>query len=281
MQLRKAINGIVLLFFLGVIFTFEAKAKKALTIEELLLDVFYVSGLHFPPMIIAPKGEQQATGIITDLTREILKRTGHRVEFKITNWARAMKEAEYGVSDALIPTMKSKDREAFLRFPKIPVLVLNYVLITQKGRKIDFNGSLDELVRYRILKLRDGRVTPAFDKAVEDGLLNIQERTDFTQVARGVASKRADLGTINNFNYFWIAEREGLFSLTDVVEPALGQTPVYLALSRNSTTDELAAGVSENIIEMIADGTYAKILKKYIGSQVDVKKLTDQILAYQ
>jgi len=250
-------------------------------LDNLLLDTFYVAGLHFPPFIIKSDNKgTDPTGIIAELTKEVLRKTGHRAVFKISNWARAIQVTQYGVTDALIPTMKSKDREKFLRYPTLPLLVLDFVLIQKSDNNIAYDGNISSLEKYKILKLRKGRVTPEFDKAFEDGKLDIQERADYGLLVKGIAAERADLAAISNFNFYDLVKKLKLEGKVKVVSPSLGQTPVYLALSKNSTTPELSQQTSKAITELIEDGTYASILKKYIGPHVDVQSITDQILSY-
>lgn len=273
------------LIYFMVLFCLSAPVKEAHA-KELFKDgtdkPLYVAGLHLPPFIIkAAHKNEKTTGIIADLTREILKRAGRKTAFKISNWPRAIKEAEFGIVDAIIPAIKSPDREKFLFYPELPILVLDFVLITQKERHINFDGDLASLAKYKILKLRKARVTPAFDKAVKQGALITEARSSFSQMIKAVASKRADLAAVNNFNFYNLVHQNGLSDKIQVLRPSLGQSPVYLSFSQKQISAGLATQTSEIILKLIKDGTYDAILKKYIGQNIDTKILTDQILSFK
>lgn len=223
-----------------------------------------VAGLVFSPYIIQ-ESDGSVHGIIVDIVREVGKRVGLRVDFAISNWARAFHSAQHGHIDALIPTMKSKDREQFLYYPAQPLLNLDMVLVKKRNREIGFNGTMDSLKNYQIAWIRKGRVSPAFDKAREEGVITVVERNTPSIAIKGVAYGRVDLAATDRLLGIWAAQKEGLSEKIEMVTPILGSVPVYLALSKSRISLSKLKRVDAALAEIHQDGTFKQILHRYLG----------------
>lgn len=227
-------------------------------------NIITVGGLPFPPFIIAENNK--VSGVIPDIIEEAVKRTGKKVEFKISNWPRAFKQVQLGKIDGIIPAMKTPDREKFLYYPSKELVKFEQVFFKAKGKSIKFDKSMESLKSYKIGRVRNARVSPAFDKAREGGLLKVEERNDIAQLLKGADRGRLDIVAIDRIVGLWNAKKLGLLQKVEPVNPSLGAIPVYLAFAKKNISAEYNQQVSKVLKEMHSDGTVNAIKKKYTGN---------------
>lgn len=225
-----------------------------------------ISGLSFPPYIIASE-TGPPSGIIVDLVTKALTSLNYSVKFEITNWARAYNSVKIGAVDGIIPTIKSKDRETFLSFPVKPLLNLEMILLTAKGSEVDYDGSIASLRPYQLGKVRKARVSPAFDKAIEQGKINVDERTDFNLLVSAAAYKRLDAVAMDRLLAIWIAKKKGVENLLKTLEPPLASAPVYLAMNKKRFSPAEMQELNQIFQQFEKDGTREKIIEKYIEAK--------------
>jgi len=221
-----------------------------------------IAGLEAPPYTILDK-EGKASGIIVELIRQALHSLDIEVEFRITNWARAYRTSLNAHADALIPTIKSADRERYFVFPDEPLNVLHMALLAHPDTKITYTGKLEELMPYRIGKVREARVTPAFDQAVSSGKLHVEERTSFGLLALAVAHNRLDLMAGDELMSVWSAAENGVLDQVKVVRPYLDHVPVYLAISKFSSYAGEAEAISKALKNAKKNKDFQASLRTY------------------
>ncbi len=227
-----------------------------------------VGGLEFEPYIMI-HADGTTQGIIADLVRLALKEAGYQTKFEITNWARAFTEVKKGLTDAIIPAMKSADREVFLYYPTQPVVHLQMVLITAKGNSVTFDGTMASLRHYSIGRVRQARVSPAFDKAREEGIIQVQERNSFELLVKAAAFGRIDLAAVEKLVAFWSAQKHDLRYRIRVLEPILGSVPVYVAFSKKRLSQKTARDVGNILEQFHQDGTVDKLIQQYLDSHTE------------
>lgn len=222
-----------------------------------------VHGLEFPPYIMTEKNGD-AKGIIVDMVRELAVRLDEPVQFTITNWARAYRVVTRHESDALIPTMKIKERLKFLHYPETPLLYLNFYLIRHKDSPHKFSGELKDLTGYKVGRIRGAKVAPSFDQALANGLFTVKERSNTKLLVKGLLYKRLDFIALD-----WRVARWEELAMTNqhniqVVEPPLGKVPVYLALSKERNTRDKVVKISNELLKMQNDNVLERLENKYL-----------------
>ncbi|MGH1463297.1 MAG: substrate-binding periplasmic protein [Neptuniibacter sp.] len=222
-----------------------------------------ITGLEAPPYVIL--GEQDnVSGILVELIQQALEPIGIQPVFKISNWPRAFETVKNGHADAIIPTIKSADREEYFVFPNEPLIILKMVLLKNSSRSIDFNGDVRELDHLRIGKIRKARVAPDFDTAVASGkLLLVEERTTFGLLALGVARGRLDLMAGDELMSLWGAAANGVIKDIEPIEPHLAKVPVYLAISKQSPYSTKIEQISEALAATKQDLVFKQSLESY------------------
>lgn len=242
-------------------------------------DKIVIGGLEAPPYIIVGK-DKQVSGILIDLITQTLSNMDIEPVFEITNWARAFANAKNGKIDALIPTIKSADREEFFVFPKTPLVNLEMVLIKKSVRNLNFSGNLNELKGYNIGRIRNARVSPKFDDAAQQNIFQIQERSSFGLLALGVARGRFDLMAGDELMGLWGAATQDVLDQVEVVHPHLNNIPVFFALSKHSPYADRVKQFSEHFSKVQISShfektltPYTKLLKKNVTKHLLIKSL--------
>lgn len=226
-------------------------------------DVMVIGGLQVPPYIIVDE-EGQASGLVVDLLRRALEQVGVRPHFEITNWARAFAGAKAGRLDALIPALRSPDREEVLVYPSEPLTVLNMVVIRHAGdRELHYDGDLNVFRDMSMGRIRSARVAPAFDEAAAAGMFRLEERASFGLLALGVAHRRIDLMAGDELMGLWGAAENGVLEKLKVMDPPLAQAPVYLAISKGSPFAARAEEIAESLAKARRSQEFKEALMPY------------------
>lgn len=219
-----------------------------------------ITGLEAPPYVIIDN-KQKPAGILVDLIKQAFKPLGITPVFKISNWARAYEETKHGRADAIIPTIKSANREPLFSFPAEPLTVLHMALLKHPANDIRYDGDLTNLQSYRIGKVRKALVAPEFDQATTNGILNIEERTTFGLLALGVARQRLDLMAGDELMGLWGAAENGVLEDIETIMPYLAEVPVFLAISKASPY----AAETEQISKALASAKKHQDFKKSLS----------------
>ncbi|MBF0623067.1 MAG: transporter substrate-binding domain-containing protein [Magnetococcales bacterium] len=223
-----------------------------------------IAGLNAPPYISRHNGVA-AQGIIIDLINEILPWMGIKPRFVISNWSRAFQQAKMGQADALIPTLNTPERHDWFVFPKEPLVHFHMTFFGEKGRHYGYDGTLDSVVNLSIGKLQNGRVTPTFDMAEQQGKLKLESRSSINLLAKAVAFQRLDLFIIEKRMGWWSINQEKLAERLHPLDPPLGTHPIYLAISKNSryASPSWIKKINETIREVRQAGLLDRIIERH------------------
>ena len=230
------------------------------------LPVITVAGLDVEPYIIKAPDNAPPTGIIIDIVDEIMSRMGYEPKYDITIWARAFNDAAKGYSSALIPAMKTEDREKSLWYPEEPLLLLRMSLFKAKNTKTRWNGSMSSLQNSHVAVVRGAKVSPEFDQALDSGLFNIEKRTNFDLLMQAVAARRANYGAADQLMGLWAAKNHGILNQVEVAEPYLEEVPVYIAFSKERVNEEFVVRFSDALKRFKAEGGVKKIIDSYFSN---------------
>ncbi|WP_299878129.1 ABC transporter substrate-binding protein [uncultured Cocleimonas sp.] len=88
---------------------------------------FTIVGNSYPPYSYLKDGKFE--GMDVDTIKAAFKKLNIKPVFKVRPWARAMAEVKSGESDTIFPLFKTKEREAFLEFPVIPLSYEKNILV--------------------------------------------------------------------------------------------------------------------------------------------------------
>lgn len=221
-----------------------------------------VVGVDIPPLIMStPNGG--STGIVVDVVNTAFRRANLRVKIEVMPWARAYPSVKAGERDALIPTIRSIEREALFDFPDEPVFKSEMSFFRLSQRPILWRGNLADVSTRSFVKLRAALFAPEFDDAVREGRIRCEETDSFLSAIRMVNAGRVDLAAVPKLAGLRLIAAEGMQTRVQVMEPALYVQNFYLAFSRKPALAAVRKQVDAKLAEMWRDGTIAAIIEDY------------------
>ncbi len=147
-------------------------------------------------------------------------------------WARGYAAVKAGEATALIPTIRSVEREALFDFPGEPIFQAEIALFARAFKPLKWSGRPSDLVGLSFVRLRGALVSPEFDQAVREGRLHCEQAHGFGAAMRMLAAGRFDFAAMPKLAGLQIAAAEGLSARVRVLEPAPHVQAFYLAFAR-------------------------------------------------
>jgi polar amino acid transport system substrate-binding protein len=100
-------------------------------VAVILLGVFPVKFSHADDLILAAADsaptafmkDGKPAGLLVDVVTEAFRRAGYPIKIKLMPWARCLAEAREGTVDGVFSSFKLPEREVFLSFTDVPVIV--------------------------------------------------------------------------------------------------------------------------------------------------------------
>jgi polar amino acid transport system substrate-binding protein len=207
-----------------------------------------------------------AGGLGTDIVAEAFRRAGRSVRFEILPGTRAIAMIKAGTADALFAVAKTPEREAFASYPSEPIIDQPISLFVSAGSRIAYSGDIGTLAGYRIAIVRGGRFSPEFEKAIRnERFADIEEVTEYEQTIRMLDTGRVDIVIGARISVLYAARELGRAgTIRELSPPVSPSSPAYLAFSKTGRAAGLAPLFDAAMRSMIEDGTYDRILRKYL-----------------
>ncbi|MDO6686611.1 MULTISPECIES: substrate-binding periplasmic protein [unclassified Agarivorans] len=223
-----------------------------------------IQSFVFPPYIMV-NDQGKAEGIIVELIEQSFQQLNTDADFQISNWARAFAKVKSHQSQGLIPTMRTADREAFFYYPDTAFLLLDQHLITLNAWPTDtFSGDFAELDDYRIGKVRNARISPPFDQALAKHTFDVEKHNSVEGLVKSLLRGRLDMIATDSRQALLVAAQDGKPNGLKLIEPALGQVPVYLAFSKQQVDQEFVLEFDKQLKQLLEQGALAKLEAKYL-----------------
>ena len=123
----------------------------------------------WPPFFVESEPGQ---GTVARLVRDIFAAEGYKVEFHFRPWKRAYREAANGKHDATAIWMHTADRQKDFIYSE-PVMNERFVLFYRKDTPIEWN-QMQDLANLKLGGSIGYSYGPEFDRAIENGILNVE-----------------------------------------------------------------------------------------------------------
>ena len=252
-----------ILFFTFVTLLTPPKIEGKVT--EHKIKSIYFTMVEYPPYLTSHEGKHR--GLIVDVIYEALKTQGVKFDFRLMSYARAVKEAVDGNSDGTISNLifiseedqkrlYRKNRyitfmEALLfkkkRFPKAPS--------GYKDNVSYFDGKRVEAVKNTNMHIDESRVQFSSHRTMEGMLKKLElDRIDFAIVTH-----------LNVIDYFL----KNKIKVAQYSHTKINTSGSYAFFSKKRPDYELKADILEKgIWTIMANGTYAELVKHYYGGQL-------------
>jgi polar amino acid transport system substrate-binding protein len=220
-------------------------------------DTIDVVSDSWPPYVFEDNGRIAGTDYET--VKAVLEGMGHQLRLTFYPWKRCIAMVEDGSADALMDAGKTEQRETTLIFPKEPLSSSQTVLFHLKGRLFVFR-SLADLKGLKVGTQLGYSYSVEFNQA--RGF--IKEPVESVEInIRKLLYGRIDLFMANrNFGLFE-AQRLGVSDQIAHLQKTISSGDVYLAFSRKSPKNALAAEFAKALKQFKKTERYRAILKKY------------------
>jgi polar amino acid transport system substrate-binding protein len=242
---KKLRVGLVLstLFILIVCGEVYAMEMKILTCEE-------------PPMNFK-KGEE-ITGLITDVVKEIIARTGTKGSIKLYPWARVYQVGLREPNVVLFTAARTEQRENLFYWVG-PIINKHWVLFAKRGSSIDIK-SLDEAKKVRNIGVMRGDAREEMLRA--KGFENLYLLKNHIQALKMLMFDRVDLFASADVEIPILANRANISPNDVKIVWKLSIIQSYILISKK-TPDATVRIWQEAFEEIKTDGTFALLGKKW------------------
>ncbi len=123
----------------------------------------------WPPFFVESEPGQ---GTVARLVGDIFAAEGYKVEFHFRPWKRAYREAAIGQHNATAIWMHTADRQKDFIYSE-PVMNERFVLFYRKDTPIEWN-QMQDLANLKLGGSIGYSYGPEFDRAIENGILNVE-----------------------------------------------------------------------------------------------------------
>ena len=218
-----------------------------------------IGTIHMPPHSIE---DTALPSFSREVFTEAMASQGYTVDIRFFPWARAFELGKLGKVDAVWPSIREKEREAWFQFGS-PVLHTNYVLIKRRDLPLSFRR-LEDAKPYLVGTLRGGITGSALDHA--GGEYRIEPNTSFGQNLQKLAAGRIDLMTGERYNAAYLLKNE-FAPFNDAVEilfPTISTISFYLMFSKNAPDvgDKMQA-FEKGLRTLRVNGRLAALLRRH------------------
>ncbi len=218
---------------------------------------------EYPPYNYTENGK--VTGLSTEIVEAVLKETGLKGEIKVFPWARAYDMAQKDANTLIYSIGRIPDRENLFKWVGVIAPYDVYIFALKERKDIVIN-SLDDAKKYRLATTIDDAREKYLKK---NGFVvgqNIDSGTGNDVNLKKLMAKRVDLWPIAELVAFQLVKNEGK-NPDNILKKAfhikdLSSDGLYMAFSK-ATPDETVKKFQVGLEKVKANGTFAKIMKKY------------------
>ena len=217
-----------------------------------------------PPFSFVRDG--QAVGIDVDMLRTAATRLGLNLDIVPLPWKRVLALTENGELPLAMPLFRTAQRETFAKFTG-PVHVSQSGLFVKKGREFPF-ASIDDLAGKRLGINRGFVFQDDLDRAIREGKIVTEEVGTIDQNLRKLLAERIDAFAVNVVSARYVLRGSPMEAQLTVLPHLLNNhRPAFLVISRVARIperDRLAADLQSTLEELHRDGTYQRIVERYL-----------------
>lgn len=220
--------------------------EKSITLATMNFEPLYGESL--------PEG-----GVFTALTREAFRRVGYRIDVQFMPWKRAIETTKRGDYDGVMGAVLNSERAPF--FVATEAIVPYETVLFSRSEEIITYTDLSELQSYKIGTVRG----ISAENILKAANLTFESVGEYEQNLKKLMAKRIDLIAGNNFVIPDLLKKYPEFEgKVRAVSPPLQTRPLRIIVpKKNSHHTAIIADFNRGLREIITDGTFNAIVKKY------------------
>jgi len=214
------------------------------------------------------KERETLTGLDVELVSAIFERTGCTLTFVEAPWARLLTLVEHGKVALAMGASHNQEREAYAYFSQ-PYRSESMRLFMRKGEAVNF--PFQTLAEFAKTPFKLGIIRGYYYGEVFKELMNsadfkkqVLEADDEEENYTKLLKKRIDGFVSDPFVTAAGLRNAGISDQVEMHAVVIHENDIYVIFSKNATTQEQVAQFNQALETMKADGTYQKIIDKYL-----------------
>jgi polar amino acid transport system substrate-binding protein len=236
---------------------------------------FVIVGDSYPPYSYIENNEFKGTDV--DIIKAVFERLKIKPLFKFRPWARAIAEVKSGRSDAIYSLFRTKEREAYLTYPVMPLSYEKNILVVNDDSDKTAK-SLEDIKGWRIGVVTENSYGKSFDEYKD--VYRVESISNELLVLQLDAKKRFDAIIINELLFDTIVNR--FVAKGEIKNPAFrkleyvpNNAPLYMGFSKKSLSEhkDIVERFSDALFALNNEGVVDKIMNQY-SNQTTMKETT-------
>lgn len=202
----------------------------------------------------------QPAGLDYEISREVLRRLGVKLDLQFMPWKRCLIELERGHVDGILDIFHRREREASMLFVEEPLSEVELVLFYARNRPYPY----DRLEDLRGLVIG---VSPGYwynDEAFRTSTLFSREEAPSHEANLGkLIRHRIDLAVNDRRAGLYLSAQMGLQEQVDYNRRPVGHDRLYLALRHDPRLARLAESFTAELRRFKHEPTYTQLQQRY------------------
>jgi len=208
-----------------------------------------------------PKNNQPI-GIDIDIVQVISERINVPITYKIIPWSRLKQNIRAGKISCAMAFLKNDEYTNGMAFMSNPITVGEHAIFIEKKNKDKFK-KLDDFFGFTIAVNRGFKAPDAFNEAVAKARIKKYDVGDDVQSLQMLSASRVDGVLTDKHVGLYNLQQLRIDNITSLNEP-LASTAVFLIFSKELKDSGLVEKFDQALLNMHQDGTYQRILDKYL-----------------
>ncbi len=207
----------------------------------------------------------QPAGLLVDVVTEAFRRAGYPIKIKLMPWARCLAEAREGTVDGIFSSFKLPEREAFLSFTDVPIIVQTESFFVRSESSTTFNGDLKELKDIKIGVILDTSYGARVDAMIKDGIWrDVAKANNVDSLVAMLLAGRFDLIPSYRHVVLNAAKKAGALDKIRELSPSIDAVPSYLAFSKKRDYAGVMAAFNKAMNDMKREKVLESIEDRYL-----------------
>ena len=241
----------LLVLFFALLFAIPAAARAATTVT-------YSFDKAFAPFSFVEKGK--AKGFELDILQAALAASGFKLNIKPGNWDQIQRDLDQGKVQVSSGAAKTPERMQKYLYAASPTCKLNVRIFTENKKPI---RTITDLPGKRVATQR-GSLYHSLIKNIKN--INLVLFDTEPQALKALVDGKADAAVIAEKTGRYYINKEGYKNISAVGTP-LRMTSVFFIF--NKKQQKLAKAVSEGLRNIVSNGQYEKIYKRWFVPKLD------------
>lgn len=207
----------------------------------------------YPPYQYSLNGAP--AGICVDAVKQAAEKLGHEVEFVRYPWARLLSMVGKGRLDAMMPLLRTPEREEIMAFPATALALECNAFFTTTATDLSYDGDLHNLIGVPVGVVLNYSYGKEFDNA--DYLLLKRTYSD-KELVEKVLTGAIPLGVSNVAVIRHYAREIAMGGRLRFLKPIFTEAPLYIAFSRAAGRTELANEFSRTLAIVLDEDHFSR-----------------------